>query len=508
MQHLAVASDMIQTLFLGLALFAVLLWIFTQHCNIAVGLLLGVQVWAIAAGGETPFLDVGFSLLPSDLLAACAVLVAGARLLRRGAPPRAELLLLLAVVCLIAWSIQRGIGTFGLTSAANDARVYFWQFFASALYVATAPLHAGRARVVVRLWLLSAAAYAALSLAGWVSTGLHSVVDAATVGGQVYDPRPVPARSALVLAQSAVLLLYPWGGSGGNSSASAGTVEHRPGGDRGRQGGRRTDGGRRKVLPALLCLVLVVLLQHRTVWAIVVVMAVVGWALVPARAGQRLTLAAAALFSACVVTLMFAAGMFGRVGSVLAGSFLETQDENSTFAWRVLGWQELLKGPKTLVEWLLGSPFGTGYDRWVGGVVISVSPHDFYLHVLLRLGVVGLLTLLALYLVLWRRLGRVGDGTTALRLVVVSHLVLFVSYSPFPEQGVLLGLCLWQLRADAADRSGGGPRSPLVDRGGMKQREWADIRNTVNTGMEREEPREWDDDTPPSRPSRRPALRP
>jgi hypothetical protein len=48
--------------------------------------------------------------------------------------------------------------------------------------------------------------------------------------------------------------------------------------------------------------------------------------------------------------------------------------------------------------------------------------------------------------------------------MVVSHLVLFVSYSPFPEQGVLLGLCLWQLRADAAGRSGGGPRKPLVAR--------------------------------------------
>ncbi|MEU0217077.1 hypothetical protein ABZ281_19020 [Streptomyces sp. NPDC006265] len=496
---------MTQTLFLGLALFAVLLWIFTQHCNTAIGLLLGVQVWAIAAGGETPFLDVGFAVLPSDLLAACAVLVAVARLLQRGAPTRAELLLLLAVMCLIAWSLQRGAGTFGLASAANDARVYFWQFFASALYVATAPLHADRARVVVRLWLVTAAAYAALSLAGWANTGLHSVVDAATVGGQAYDARPVPARSALVLAQSAVLLLCPWGG---NSSASARTVEYGPGGDRRGRKGRTTDGGRRRILPALLCLVLVVLLQHRTVWAIVIVMAVVGWALVPARAGQRLACAAAALLSLCVVTLVFAAGMFGRVGSVLAGSFLETQDENSTFAWRVLGWQELLKGPKTLVEWLLGSPFGSGYDRWVGGVVISVSPHDYYLHVLLRLGVVGLLTLLAVYLLVWRRLGSVGNGTPALRLVVVSHLVLFVSYSPFPEQGVLLGLCLWQLRADAADRSGGGPRKPLVDRSGTKQPEWSRIQGTVNTGKEREQPREWDDDSPSSRPSRRPALRP
>ncbi|MFD5948324.1 O-antigen ligase family protein [Streptomyces collinus] len=451
---------MTQTLFLGLALFAVLLWIFTQHCNTAIGLLLGVQVWAIATGGETPFLDVGFSVLPSDLLAACAVLVAGARLLRRGVPPRAELLLVLAVMCLIGWSLQRGVGAFGLTSAANDARVYFWQFFASALYVATAPLHPGRARAVVRLWLVSAAAYAALSLAGWLDTGLHSVVDVGTLSGDVYDPRPVPARSALVLAQSVVLLLCSWGG---NSSASARTAQYGPGGDRrGRRG--RPDGSRWKILPALLCLVFVVLLQHRTVWATALVMAVVWWALVPSRAGQRLVSAAAALVSLCVVTLTFAAGMFGGVGSVLADSFAETQDEDSTFAWRVHGWQELMDGPKTLAEWLFGSPFGSGYDRWVGGVVISVSPHDYYLHLVLRLGVVGLLTLLAAYFLVWRRLGGDGNGTPVLRLMVVSHLVLFVSYSPFPEQGVLLGLCLWQLRADAAGRSDGGPSKPLVAR--------------------------------------------
>ncbi|MFF7792330.1 hypothetical protein [Streptomyces sp. NPDC007991] len=456
----AVASDIAQTLFVGLALFGILLWIFTQHCNTAIGLLLGVQVWSIAADGEMPLFDVGVSIHPSDLLAACAMLVAGARLLRRGVSPRAELVLVLAVMLLIAWSIQRGVGAWGLPAAANDARVYFWQVFASALYVATAPLRPGRARAVVRLWLASAAAYAALSLAGWLNTGLHSVVDVATVGGQLYDPRPVPARSALVLAQSAVLLLCPWGG---DSSAPATTAENTPGRNRRERKGR-PEGGRGKILPALLCLVLVVLLQHRTIWAATIVMAVVWWALIPARAGQRLATSAAAMASLCVGALAFAAGVFGGVGGVLADSFAETQDANSTFSWRVLGWQELMDGPKTLTEWLLGSPFGSGYDRWVEGVVISVSPHDYYLHVLIRLGAIGLLTLLALYVLVWRRLGRCGNGMPALRLVIVSQLVLFVSYSPFPEQGILLGLCLWQLRADAAGRFTDPRRKPLVAR--------------------------------------------
>lgn len=457
MQHHAIASDMTQALFAGLALFGVLLWVFTQHCNTAIGLLLGVQVWAIAAGGEISLFEVGVNIHPSDLLAACAMLVAGARLLRRRVAFRAELLLVGAVMFLIAWSIQRGVGAWGLPAASNDARVYFWQVFASVLYVATAPLQACRARVVVRLWLVSAAAYAALSLVGWLNTGLHSVVDAATVGGEVHDPRPVPARSALVLAQSAVLLLFPWFG---DSSASATTAENSPGRDRRRKG--RPDSSRGKLLAALLCLVFVVLLQHRTVWATTIVMAVVWWALIPARAGQRLAAAAAALVSMSVIALTFAVGMFGGVGSVLADSFAETQDANSTFSWRVLGWQGLLEGPKTLTEWLLGSPFGSGYDRWVGGVVISVSPHDYYLHVVLRLGAVGLLALLTLYVLVWRRLGRGGNGTSALRLLVVSQLVLFVSYSPFPEQGVLLGLFLWQLRADTADRFSYTRRKPLV----------------------------------------------
>ncbi|MFI9342453.1 hypothetical protein ACIG0D_14425 [Streptomyces sp. NPDC052773] len=477
MHDLAVTSDITLTLFMGLALLAVLLWIFAQHCNTAIGLLLGVQVWMIAADGEIPVFDVGVTLHASDLLAACAMLVAGARLLRRGVPPRAELLLVLAVMCLIAWSIQRGVGPWGLQTAANDARVYFWQVFASVLYVATAPLHPGRGRAVVRLWLVSAAAYAALSLAGWLNTGLHSVVDAVTVGGVLYDPRPVPARSALVLAQSAVLLLCPLGGG---SSGPNTTAENGPGRDRpGRKG--RPDGGRGKILPALLCLAFVVLLQHRTVWATTIVMAVVWWALIPSRPGQRLAYAAAAVLSSCVAALTFAAGMFGGIGSVLADSFTETQSANSTFSWRVHGWQELMDGPKTLTEWLLGSPFGSGYDRWVGGVLISVTPHDYYLHVVLRLGVVGLLTLLTLYVLLWRRLGRGGNGTPALRLMVVSQLVLFVSYAPFPEQGVLLGLCLWQVRADAAGRFSDVRSKPLVGRQ-RSDTEKERIRSTVNTG--------------------------
>ncbi|MFC4471056.1 O-antigen ligase family protein [Streptomyces xiangluensis] len=428
---------------MGLALFIVLLWIFTRHCNIAIGLLLGVQVWMIAADGEVPVFDLGASIYPSDLLAACAMLVAGGRLLRRGVSPRAELLLVLALMCLIGWSIQRGIGASGLPAAANDARVYFWHVFSSTLYVTTAPLKAGWARTVVRLWLASAAVYAVLSLVGWMDTGLRSVVDVATVGGTTYDPRPVPARAALVLAQSAVLLLC---------SVSMGSAV--PPKDGGPDRHRRRRGVRGKPLLALLCLVLVVLLQHRTVWVIAAVMAVMWWALRPARAGQRLAAAAAAVLSLCMVALTFAAGTFGSVGSVLANSFEETQDTNSTFSWRVLGWQELMDAPRTMTQWLIGSPFGSGYDRWVGGVVISVSPHDYYLHVLLRLGLAGLLVLLALYVLVWWRLSRVGTGKLALRLLLVSQLVLFVSYAPFPEQGVLLGLCLWQVRADAA---AGGP---------------------------------------------------
>ncbi|MGW0988056.1 O-antigen ligase family protein [Streptomyces sp. NPDC002486] len=439
MRLLPVDPQTLLMLLTALPVVGLLLWVFARHCGIAIGLLLAAPVWSVVVDGQTASLDLGVRLYPADILTACALCVAAARLPRCDLRARSGLLPALVLVALAGWSTLRGVAAFGVEAAGNDARVYFGHFLAFALYVATLPLSAPLSRVVPRAWLASAAVYALLSVVGWLGRGLHSLTTHVAVNGVTVDPRPVPAGAALVIAQGAMLLLCP-------------PVPDRSASGPGESGGRKI--ARRGVLAApsaFLLLVLVALLQHRTVWVAVAAVAAGWWVLRPAPAGQRLTSAIAAGVALSFAALLYSIGAFGTIGASLADSFNETQGTRSSFVWRVLGWQELLNAARTPMQWFLGSPFGSGYVRSIEGGLVTVSPHDYYLHLVLRLGLVGLFALLALYVVVWRRLGRGGEGNLVLRLVIIGQLVLFVAYSAPPEQAVLLGWCLWQARAVEAD---------------------------------------------------------
>ncbi|MBA4860955.1 O-antigen ligase family protein [Streptomyces sp. PSKA54] len=453
MHHLAGAAAPI--LLVALPLAVVVLWVFARHHPVGIGLLLASQVWTVAAHGQVPALDLGFNAYPADLLGACACLVAFVRLLRHGMPARAGVLLVLGMIVLTACSLVRGISVGGLQTAANDSRVYFFQVFTFALYVATAPMSAAMGRAVSRAWLAAAGTYVLLSLVGWAGTGLHSVGEAIPVADVAIDPRPVPANAALMLVQGAVLLLCPLA----SDSPAPGTAR----GDKPRTELHHPI----RLTLALLLLVVVILLQHRTVWVATVAVAVMYWALRPSQAGARITVAVAGALVCCLTAVCFALGAFGSVGSTLAVSFAEAQHTRSTFTWRVLGWHELLSAPRYWTEWLLGSPFSSGYARVVAGGLTTVSPHNYYVHIALRLGLVGLVLLLAVYTLAWRRLPH-GRNGLALRLMIISQLLFCVTYSVFPEQGLLLGLCLWQIRVRMADRRTGGTSGdvsrPSVDR--------------------------------------------
>ncbi len=445
---------MLLLLLLAPGLLGMLLWVFARHCGIAVGLLLATQVWVVVAGGQRAAVDLGISLYPTDILDVCALGVALARVPRWGPRARAALAALAALLALTAWSTLRGAAVFGPQMAGNDSRVYFWHFFAVTFYLATAPLNAALIRTVTRAWLAAAAVYALCAVARWADRGLYASNAHLAVDGVAVDARPVPAAAALVLAQAAALLVLTRRARPASRPDPA-----MSGAPAGARPAHRWGVGARH-LAALALFALVVLLQHRTVWAAGAAMAVTWWLLRPSRGGQRLVSAGAGVLALCLAALLYAVGLFGAAGDALTASLAETQGTRSTFAWRVLGWQDLLAGPRSLAQWLLGAPFGSGYERFIGGGLVTVSPHDYYLHVVLRLGLAGLLALLVLYAHTWRRLAGGGAQTRALCVLLVSQLVLFVSYSAFPEQAVLLGLCLWRARLQAGAGKRPGPSAP------------------------------------------------
>lgn len=434
MRDLPIDPPILLTVFAAVALVGSVLWVFARHHATAIGLLLAVQVWTVAVGPMAGF-QAGITFYPADILAVGAFCTALGRLLLHGLPARAGLLPVLALAALTGWSTLYGIAAFGLQTAGNDSRVYFWYVLAAVLYTATAPPGAKLDRAVTRAWLTCAVVYAALCLADWAGAGLRPITDPVVIDGVAVDPRPVPAAAALVLAQSAVLLLFPLG-----SGSPALPTRARAA----------------RWVPALALAFTVILLQHRTVWAAAAAMALAGWALRPTRAGRAVSGAVVAV-AVCLAALANAYGAFGGVGGTLAASAGEAQNSHSTFTWRVVGWQDLLHAPRSLVQWLIGAPFGSGYQRLIAGHLVTVSPHDYYLHVGLRLGLVGLVLLLVVYALAWRQLSQRGPGVLALRVMIIGQLVFFVAYPAFPEQGVLLGLCLWQARASADPATGRPP---------------------------------------------------
>ncbi|MGW6097130.1 O-antigen ligase family protein [Streptomyces sp. NPDC055157] len=427
------------------ALTSGLLWILIRHHAVGVFLVLAVHAWAVV---DTPrsVVVLGTHVYPADVLSLCAAGVGLGRLLVYGLPRRAGMLPLVGLTGLTLWSALRGIASFGLQVAVNDARVSFGYLLAAALYTATLPVDFPLERTLRRGWVAIALVYAVLCTTGWMRHGLHAVTERVTADGTVIDPRPVPAAAALILAQAAVLLLYAPSDQGKKARATA--VPDWLG----------------RWVPAMVLLLFVVLLQHRTIWAVAVAMVMAGWALRRNTDRRRLLSFAIAALSVSLAVVAYQLGAFGTVGGTLATSAAEVEDPSSSFDWRVAGWQQLLTAPNSLVQWLSGMPFGSGYDRVVGGILVTVGPHNYYVHLGLRLGAVGLAMLIAWYMLTWRRLREQDAWSAALPALMVGQLAFFVTYSANSEQGVLLGLCVWCLRTRAADSMSGqvAPGEPAV----------------------------------------------
>ncbi|MFJ9576347.1 hypothetical protein ACIRQF_08195 [Streptomyces sp. NPDC101191] len=407
----------------GLLALATTTVLFVRAPALGVALLLTAGLWP-AARSET-VVHLGVSLTPQDLLVSCAMAAACVNMLRR--PPRAHrLLLLLALILLLtAGSLLRGTAMFGAAAAGNDMRMPFLYVFGLALYGITLPCTARLMRRLAAVWVVVACVETLRAVLWWAENGIGSAVGQVVIDGVASESRALSAPEALLIAQAAVILLYA------------------------------TPLGTRRHLLAAPLLLTVVLLQHRTVWLVVAAM-LAGWLIAgtgaggtPARGrGLRLGVTAAGLG---LGVFAVSAGLLGRYGTGLTVS----ASDSGTLAWRATGWYELLGTLDGAAEWLTGRPFGSGFDRLVEGLVVGVSPHNYFIHLLLRIGLLGLCAFLALYAAALRPTLRRGADLTsrALGMLVCGQLVFALTYQIPPEQGLALGaLCALAV--------GVGPRLP------------------------------------------------
>lgn len=345
-----------------------------------------------------------------DVVATLLLVAAVARLLRAHEISSLQwLLIAFGVLALV--SLAQGIGEHGVNTAANGVRKYFW-FLSIALYFSTAEPEPELLDRIARAWLVLAAFLVFLTLLRWLPLPSGILAGAFDAGGF----RVLPAASTLILLQGFVIGAVAW--IRGEASTWV-----------------------RRLTPVLLAAV--VLLQHRSVWAVLLA-TVAAVFLVERRAATKLVpVMAAGLVTIAVVSLAVLDEEAVEVPTQLA----ESATFLGTWEWRVEGWQVLIEqAPRAPVDVVVGQSFGTGFQRVMDGAIVNVSPHNFYVETYLSLGLLGLGFLVVLYgAALWRLSSNPGHGllsSRALFLLILTHPVFSIPYSPAPEQGVVLGLAI------------------------------------------------------------------
>lgn len=419
---------------LGLGLVGVIgLWLLEtaiERPYVGVALILIATVVELALASSKPAVFIGsYRVNVADMVFVVIVAAAVARLLRVPLTGPQRLLILLGIMALFA--LARGMGDFGVEAAVNEFRRYM-RFIGGALYVSTFSFSREQLNRVARAWIVAAVVVCGVAMLRWVEsfTGIRIGPLSAEYGTVI---RSISGTETYFVATGFLVSVVAWRSQALDTQM--------------------------RWMSGFLAL-MVVLLNRRTVW--LALLAGLGLVMLRDRAlGRRLvalSLAATAVTAVVLVSLP---------SDAVEEPLVKGTTDTGTLLWRVEGWAGLIEsGPSTPSEWLAGQPFGSGFEREVSNRTLESNPHSYYLETFLRLGLVGSLALIALYVwvarpLLQSRPGLVDHylGSDTLLVVLASHLVWFATWSPGYEQGVLLGLAM---SAAAGASASADPRTPKV----------------------------------------------
>ncbi|OJY08138.1 MAG: hypothetical protein BGO99_07275 [Nitrosospira sp. 56-18] len=388
--------------------------------------------------------------------------------------------LLISLLVLMSVPLSLGFKQYGM-AAAPDFR-FFFHFMALALYASSFNFEQVNFTRLATYLLWGGMILILLAFCRWAAgaAGL-AIAESWRVVGAGREFRVLNAAQSYFIAQAGLLLLIIGASDWGNmapvkqKAVKAGIVVRE----------LASFWRRWAIVLSGICLAIAFGLMHRSVW---VSMAAGMGLLALFDSRQRAGLAQIILISALIgFTVLVPMGLLGFLDSFiesLEASFTEVTAHHSSFADRYLGWQALLSEWWTdgnILTYALGQPFGSGYYRKIAEFGASYSaeytPHNFYVQMLLRTGMVGLglfLSLVAatgmgLYHAL-SKIKRSGNPEFGVRLFLlvslVMQLVFFLAYGARLEQGLLFGLAM------AAATS----RVQVQDRGKFSSEELASCR--------------------------------
>jgi len=440
LEAIFIAIPFVAAILLALVL-CVLVWGLYVNPLIGVWLVLFLflaEMWTT----RLPGLKLGIALYPQDLAFSILAFAGMLRVLAGGQLARIpKSLALLGTLMLI--SLALGMAKFG-TSAGVEFRDEFY-FWAGTAYFVSFPITREHLSGFVRAWLLCSLVTLAVVYYRWTADALdldwieplwHYAMDLQGSGLRV-----VSSAQALFLGQALILIVYAM-------AAGSGLRQWR------------------FLVPLLVVTILV--LQHRSVWIAAFVPVLLSFLLLKKGKGRLFTnLAVVTLAAAAVLApILVGGGGQGVTSAITVSAEGATNLSAGTTGDRVWGWKELLgqwahAGP--LVN-AVGSPYGSGFDRYSAkGDLITYAPHNYYVQILLRTGLTGLVALLAIYWYGLRWLRR-DDGfrhpdvpAAAFVGLLAAQLLIFIPYSAHFVQCIVLGIALSLVR----DRSLGWRRPSL-----------------------------------------------
>jgi len=270
--------------------------------------------------------------------------------------------ILFVLELLVAFSIVRGCFTFGVEQAVNESRgiLVFFGVASWALFCKTnLPLSSMKLRQV---FLTCSVLLLCIEVSNIGTFGLGSASSSINNADGIFETgRPLVAIQALFLVLAIpVLLSHP---------------------------GVTFQQVRISKLVASLCLIGSVIAQHRSVW--LATAALLACLLFTSKARA---FALAHVLSGFLVFVIIALGL--GLPPSLTESFTESASNQGTLLSRTGSWSVYLEQFTSFssVDQLFGLPFGSGWGRFDpgNGLWAEFNPHNWYLIVLLRIGVVGL----------------------------------------------------------------------------------------------------------------------
>lgn len=409
---------------LGICVLSIL---YINSAMVAMGTMAAIFLLEMAS--MTPLaINLGLWIYPPDFLALLLLPAFFYRLVwlkKIEVIPRAWWLLGAVWMGLFAW----GLAQYG-TSAGVDFRPFFY-FWLGAAYLATFDYDEAFARSFLKFFVIMGVGICAIAYYRWTMGAIdyefHRELERMDTTG-VALLRVVPANAAYIVTCALFVVAYQ----------------------------AVTDRSKQIAWPlAILFAVSVVAMQHRSVWmATMAGFVALALALQQLRKGAGSKLFSMVLAAIVVLILIVASGRFqGAVDSVGDQASRATSTTSGTFVGRVVGWQTLLKmwvNSGSAVTYLVGKPFGSGYERYASetsGQKIGYMPHNFYVQLLYRGGLLGLFAFLWAVgkgmATLWARLRRKDDALAPLLFaMLVAQLVYYIPYGIDYNQMILFGLLL------------------------------------------------------------------